>query len=130
MEGYTMRTLTSRVIATALFAAGVLCGQQISGTIAGVVKDSQQATIANAKVGLTNQEQGTTRDGVSAADGSFVFTQLQPGNYTIEIEAPGFKKFQQKDIRVFATDRAGLGDIVLSVGPLNETVTIEAQVAA
>lgn len=124
-----MRALTVTVMATVLLTAGVLRGQQISGIISGVVKDSQQASIANAKVGVTNQEQGTTRDGVTATDGSFVFTQLQPGNYTISIEASGFKKFQQKDVRVFANDRVGLGDIVLSVGALNETVTVEAQVA-
>src|SRR5262249_49184751 len=129
MEGY-MRSLTAIVIAALLSAAGSLSGQQISGTISGVVKDSQQASVANAKIGLANQEQGTTRDGITAPDGSFVFTQLQPGNYTITVEAQGFKKFQQKDVRVFANDRVGLGDIVLSVGAVNETVTIEAQVAA
>ena len=67
---------------------------------------------------------------MTGADGSFVFTQLQPGSYTIAVEATGFKKFEQKDVRVFANDRVGLGDIVLSVGALNETVTVEAQVAA
>ena len=125
-----MRGLTLNVIGTLLFSASILCGQQISGTITGVVKDSQQASIANAKVTVTNQEQGTNRDGVTTADGSFVFTQLQPGSYTITIEATGFKKFEQKDVRVFANDRVGLGDIVLAVGALNETVTVEAQVAA
>src|SRR5262249_50348649 len=124
-----MRALTS-IVTTALLASAILCGQQISGTISGIVKDSQEASVANAKIGLTNQEQGTNRDGVTAPDGSFVFTQLQPGSYTISVEAPGFKKFQQKDVRVFANDRIGLGDIVLSVGAVNETVTIEAQVAA
>jgi hypothetical protein len=124
-----MRALTPIVMA-ALFASATLCGQQISGTISGVVKDSQEASVANAKIGLTNQEQGTNRDGMTAPDGSFVFTQLQPGSYMITVEAPGFKKFQQKDVRIFANDRVGLGDIVLSVGAVNETVTIEAQVAA
>jgi outer membrane receptor protein involved in Fe transport len=119
-----------RAVAASLLIVGCLYSQQISGSIAGVVKDSQMSAVANAKISLTNQEQGTTRDGVTAADGSLVFTQLQPGTYNLAIEATGFKKFEQRDIKVFANDRVGLGDIVLSVGALSETVTVEAQIAA
>src|SRR5690349_229790 len=78
--GNAMSTPTLRVVAVLLFAADVLCAQQISGSIFGAVRDSQQSAIANAKVTLTNQEQGTSRDTVTGVDGSFVFTQLQPGN--------------------------------------------------
>ena len=122
-----MKILTMQVMAAALFSASFLYGQQISGSITGVVKDSQQAAVAGAKVSINNQEQGTTRDATTAPDGSFVFTQLQPGSYTIGVEATGFKKFEQKDVRVFANDRLSLGDVVLSVGALTETVTVEAQ---
>ena len=74
------------------------------------MKDSQQAAVVNAKVNIEQyQEQGTTRDGTTSADGSFVFTQVQPGTYTITVEAPGFKKFEQTDVRVFANDRVGSG---------------------
>jgi hypothetical protein len=124
-----MRTPT-QLVAVVLFSANFLLGQQISGSIAGVVKDSTQSSVVTAKIALNNQEQGTTRDGVTGADGSFVFTQLQPGSYTLAVEAPGFKKFEQKDIKVFANDRVNLGDIVLSLGQLTETVTIETQAAA
>ena len=122
-----MQKLTMQVMAAALLSASFLYGQQISGSITGVVKDSQQAAVAGAKVSINNQEQGTTRDATTAPDGSFVFTQLQPGSYTIAVEATGFKKFEQKDVRVFANDRLSLGDVVLSVGALTETVTVEAQ---
>jgi hypothetical protein len=103
-----------------------LTAQQISGTITGVVKDSQQASIANAKVTLTNPEQGTTRTVSSATDGSFVFAQVQPGTYVLTVESPGFKKFEQKDVKLFANDRVSLGDVILTVGGINETVTVEA----
>ena len=92
-----MRIWAASLIGTVLFSATVLQGQQISGTITGAVKDSQQASIANAKVTVTNQEQGTTRDALTAVDGSFVFAQLQPGTYNIAVEAAGFKKFEQTD---------------------------------
>ncbi len=82
--------------------------QQISGSISGVVKDSQQASIANAKVILLSQQQGTSREAATATDGSFVFTQLQPGTYNLSVEAAGFKKFEQKDVKIFASDRLTL----------------------
>lgn len=124
-----MRIKTLYVIGTLLFTTSFFYGQQISGTITGVVKDSQQASVANAKISATNQEQGTIREGLTGADGSFVFTQLQPGAYTVAVEAQGFKKFEQRDVRIYANDRIALPDIVLSVGALNETVTVEAQAA-
>jgi hypothetical protein len=124
-----MRNLTTFVAPAMLLFAMAASGQQISGTIAGVVKDSQQASVASAKVTLISQEQGTTRDGVTAADGAFVFTQVQPGSYTLTVEAAGFKKFEQKDVKLSPNDRVALPDIILSVGALTETVTVEAQAA-
>jgi hypothetical protein len=113
-----------------LFSGCLVYAQQISGTLIGVVKDSQQAAVANAKIILHNNEQGTAREGVTATDGTFVFTQLQPGSYTLTIVAAGFKKFEQRDINICANDRVGLGDIVLSVGALTETITVVAEAAA
>jgi hypothetical protein len=103
--------------------------QQISGSITGVVKDTQQAVIANAKVTLIDAAQGSSRTVNSGADGAFVFTPVQPGTYTIEVEATGFKKYEQKDVKVFASDRVTLGDLVMTVGSLSEVVTVEATAA-
>jgi outer membrane receptor protein involved in Fe transport len=109
--------------------AFIVTGQQISGTITGAVKDSQMAAISSAKIILVNREQGTTRETQTLTDGTFVLTQLQPGTYTLTVEFTGFKKFEQTDIRVFASDRIALGDLVMTVGGLNETVTVEAAAA-
>lgn len=107
-------------------AAGLSFAQQISGSITGVVKDTQDAVITGARVTLIDQATGGTRSTTSGNDGAFVFTPVLPGTYTITIEAPGFKKYEQKDVKVFASDRVTLGDLVLSVGALTETITVEA----
>ena len=111
-----MRKLTVRAFTAILLCANYVAAQQITGSITGVVKDSQQATVANAKVVLTNLEQGIHREGTTGTDGSFVFTQAQPGTYNLTVEATGFKKFEQKDVKLFASDRVSLGDITLNVG--------------
>ncbi len=103
--------------------------QQISGSITGVVKDSQQGAIANAKVTLLNQAQGTTREANTGAEGGFVFNSVQPGSYTVTIETSGFSKFEQKNIPVSPNERVALGAITLAVGTLAETVTVEATAA-
>jgi len=121
-----LRWQLSRTLLCFLFCATVVFAQQISGSITGVVKDSQQASIANAKVTLNSPEMGTTREAATGTDGSFVFTQVQPGTYNLAVESSGFKKFEQKDVRVFANDRLSLADIVLAIGALTETVTVEA----
>lgn len=120
----------ARTLLGILFSASLVCAQQISGTITGVVKDSQQASVANAKVTLTSSERGISREVRAGADGSFVLAQVQPGTYTVTVEAEGFKKFERTDVRLYANDRVPLGDIVLSVGELSDTVTVEAQGAA
>jgi hypothetical protein len=110
-----------------LFCSAAVWAQQISGSISGTVRDSQQGSVSNAKVTLTDQAQGSTRDANTGVDGSFVFTPVQPGSYTLTVEAPGFKKFEQKDVKVFANDRVSVGDVVLTVGAVTETVMVEAQ---
>ena len=119
----------NRLLICVLLCACAAFAQQVSGSINGIVKDAQQASIANAKVTLNNPQMGTTREIKTATDGSFVFTQVQPGTYNLAVESAGFKKYDQTDVRVFANDRIALGDIVLAVGTLNETVTVEASAA-
>src|SRR5882724_10829483 len=79
----------------ALFCATGMVAQQISGSVTGVVKDSQQSSIVNAKVTLSNPQQGTTREATTSMDGVFVITQVQPGTFSLTVEAAGFKKFEQ-----------------------------------
>src|SRR5512145_2938856 len=106
------------IIASIALLATAAYGQQISGSITGIVRDSQQAVIAGAKVTLIDQAQGSSRTLTSGSDGAFVFTPVQPGTYTVAIEAPGFKKFEQRDVKLFASDRVTLGDLVMAVGQL------------
>src|ERR1022692_4835198 len=109
-KGYFVRTLGCLLLcATGGFA------QQISGALTGGGKDSPQAGVIKAKITLTNAQQGTTRDATTGTDGAFVIAQVQPGTYNLTVEAPGFRKVEQKDVQVFANDRVSVGDIVLTV---------------
>ena len=109
-----------------LWCAWGLQAQQTSASIQGRVVDSQGAVVVGAKVTLTDQQQGTSREGSTNSEGTFAFTPVQPSTYTVVVEAPGFTKVEQKDIRLFAADRMALPDIALAVGSVTETVNVEA----
>ncbi|MGC4054033.1 MAG: carboxypeptidase-like regulatory domain-containing protein [Paludibaculum sp.] len=103
--------------------------QQITGTISGTVKDAQQAAVVGAKVTIVSAQQGSGREVSTNNEGVFVFTNTQPGTYNLSVEAAGFKKFEQKGVVLYASDRLSLGDLTLSVGALTETVTVEGDAA-
>ena len=58
------------------------------------------------------------RDLITSAEGTFFFTPVIPGTYTVTVEAPGFKKYSRRDIALFAQDRDGLPPIQLELGTL------------
>lgn len=111
-----------------LFAAVAMHAQ--NGVITGTVQDKQGAVVPGAKVILLDQERAGVRNMDSTSEGMFMFGSLPPSTYLITIEAPGFKKWEKKDIKVYASDRVGVNNIVLEIGQVSETVTVEATAAA
>jgi Carboxypeptidase regulatory-like domain len=99
---------------------------QVSATINGTVVDGTGAVIPGATVTVTNQATGQSRDTVSNGDGYFAFPALLTGNYTLKIEAKGFKGFLQRDIPLSAGDVRKIPNLVLAIGQSTETVTVEA----
>jgi hypothetical protein len=100
---------------------------QNAGAISGVVQDSQQAVVPNAKVSLTNQDQKTiVREVATRTDGSFVLTPLLPGTYSLSVESSGFKKYTQSGLALNINDQIGLPPITLEVGSTGESVTVDA----
>jgi len=95
-----------------------------TGAIQGVVTDPQGASVAGAKVTLTNTDTGVqTAEGTSKTDGSFVFPLLPPGNYKITIQAPGFKATVLSDIKVEVT-KVTVANATLQLGEVSSEVTV------
>jgi len=99
---------------------GNIRAQQTSGSIEGRVVDPQGAAVAGAKITLTDQRQGSIRNETTKSGGTFAFTPVLASDYTLAVEAPGFSKLEQKDIRLFAADKMSLPDIVLAVGAVTD----------
>ena len=101
-------------------------GQQLTGTLSGTTVDSTGAVVANAKVTMKNELSGDIRTTVSNSTGYFSITAIQPGTYTVTIEAPGFKLWKQAGIGFAQGDNRNLPQIALQVGAATETVEISA----
>jgi hypothetical protein len=124
-----MSKQTRSVLIAALFlSAAILNAQNNAGSISGVVKDAQGATVPSAKVTLINEEQGagSARIATTGTEGTFVFSPLLAGKYTVSVESQGFKKYTQSGITLDVSDRLGLPPIALEVGAVGESVTVEA----
>src|SRR5271157_3646872 len=96
-------------------------GQVVFGTIFGTVTDAQGATIPKATVTVTDVSKGTTDTTTTNDSGNYTVTHLIPDTYSVKIEAPGFKSFEQKSVTVIA-DASQKIDAQLQVGSASETM--------
>jgi hypothetical protein len=109
-------------------AAVLMLGQfvvpaQTGGTLSGTVTDPSGAVIRGASVNLKNNETGLMRDGTTRENGSFAFTELQPGVYTLTITANGFKKSVAPNVVVQVSTASDVS-VSLEIGGIGEIVTV------
>jgi hypothetical protein len=117
----------NRTILTAFLAfTAIGYAQTTSGSIAGSVVDPSHAAVPGAQVTATEQEQKLTFTTNADETGRFVFAQIRPGRWTVSVEAKGFKKYEQANITLNANEKLALGDLIMQVGALSESIEISA----
>src|ERR1700719_837359 len=95
-------------------------------SLRGTVTDKSGATVAQAKVRLTNPERGLERTTTSGPTGEFEFLQLQPNTYQLNVEMTGFAKYEQKNVQLLVDVSATI-KVTLDVGAMTETVEVSAE---
>src|ERR1700690_4226817 len=63
---------------------------ETTSAIVGQVNDPTNSVIPGATVTITNEETGLKRSGKTNDAGQFNFPQLNPGTYSVQVEATGF----------------------------------------
>src|SRR5207248_2371450 len=81
-------------------------GQTFTANLTGVVTDPAGADIPNVTIKVENVATRERRETTTGAEGRFTFSQLLPGVYEIQAEAPGFKAFVQRNINLIAGQSA------------------------
>jgi len=113
-------------LAFTLLAAS-LAGQSFQGGIRGLVTDAGGGAVAGAKVSLVDQATNAVRASLTNESGEYVFNAVVPASYTVNAEAPGFKKFEHKGV-VVGTQQFITVDMKLEVGQVTESVLVTEEV--
>src|SRR4051812_45934208 len=111
--------LLAAVCLTLFTTAGGVNAQTATGQITGTIRYSTGAVLPQAKVTVSSQATGLTRDTITAESGDYSFTLLPVGTYTVSAEVKGFSKAEQSNVRL-NVDQVQRIDLTLSVGSTTE----------
>ena len=117
------RTLNLSLLVVIL--AGLALAQVDTGTILGTVTDTTGGVVPGAKVTLTNEGTSLAQTTETRQDGTYIFTPVKIGAYSIEVQFSGFQKARRTGIQVNIQQQVVV-DLSLVPGQLTETVEVEA----
>jgi hypothetical protein len=118
-----LRVLAFGLLVSLLWIPDALAQTTSSATLIGTVKDPNGAVVAKATVTLVNPRTNAERKATTSSDGVYAFVAVDPGVYTVKVEATGFKSLTQTDVTLSPNDKRGL-DVTLELGATTEMVTI------
>ena len=109
-------------VATVLIACASLFAQAPVGSVSGTVKDPSGAIILGAAVTSTSVSDGARRAVTTNEQGYFLIPTLQPGEYKVVIESPGFRNFVVERVSVAVGQNVRV-DASLAIS--GDTVSVE-----
>lgn len=109
----------------------LLCGAVLAvhaqttggATLRGRVVDTSGAFVANARVAVTNVQTSFVYQGLTSNEGEYYIPYINPGDYRVSVEAPGFKKFVRDGITLRTAEIPRI-DVHLELGNVTESVTV------
>lgn len=116
---------SARSLVLALACLGLLEAQVDTGSVLGTVKDQSGGVVPNATVTLTEKDTNYSVSKKTAADGSYVFTPVKIGTYSVSADATGFQKTTQVNVVVNIQQQA-LVDLTLVPGSSSQSVEVTA----
>jgi len=103
-----------------------ISAQDTTGRVIGSVADPQGAAVPGANVTVTNSATRQSSATTTREDGSFEVLNLPIGRYFVTVEREGFNKVVTQENKL-EINQALRFDITLTVGTVNQTITVEAQ---
>lgn len=115
-------TLAGAMFFLCLAVAGA-SAQTTSGTILGEIRDATGGTLPGVTVVAVNQANGAKREVVTDEVGTYRFSALPPGLYTLTATLGGFKEVTRADVRLPINSQIAV-PITLELAGLTESVTV------
>ncbi|MGH9398094.1 MAG: TonB-dependent receptor domain-containing protein [Terriglobia bacterium] len=113
------------LLALLLLGASLAFAQVDAGTILGTVKDQTGASIPGASVTLTNEGTSLSVSTVTNGDGSYTFTPIKIGTYSVSAGFRGFQKSTHVHVIVNVQQQVVVS-FTLQPGQATQTVTVTA----
>lgn len=101
-------------------------GQTFYGSLVGTVTDQSGSAVPSASVTLINLGTSDRRTGQTDTSGTYQFLNLVPGQYRLEVESAGFRRFTREPITVEVQTAVRI-DVSMVVGDVSQTVEVTAQ---
>src|ERR1051325_8266529 len=96
-----------------------------TGRLVGTVTTPQGEVIGGATVTVTDTQTGKEVTNTTTGEGTFAFANLNIGNYTVKVSAPGFKTHTATEVKIDVGKEYNL-NVPLEVGAVSENVTVTA----
>ncbi len=97
--------------------------QERFGELNGVVNDASGAVIPGASVTVTNKATGRVLTMKTTSDGSYVARDIEPGRYSVLVEAPGFRRFEVPDFNLLVGQRLQV-NAALAIGTAEQSIQV------
>jgi hypothetical protein len=108
-----------------LAISSVIAFGQATTSLRGTVTDPSGGVVPDAHVRLTGAATGALRSTRTGAAGVYEFNQIQPGNYSLTVTAPGFQRYDLHTVQVFVNSPATV-NVTLRVGAETQVVSVSA----
>ncbi len=122
---FTSRWLLAvSILLLGIVSAKPLLSQAVSATVVGTVTDKTGATIGHARVSIVDLATSTPHQAITNDSGNFTMPDLQPGAYSISVEAPGFRRETRTSVDVVVNTTSRI-DFELVPGAVTDTITVD-----
>jgi hypothetical protein len=82
--------------------------------------------VLGAQVTLTNNGTGDKRTAITNSSGGYQFVNLPPGNYKLDVEAQGFKRYTETNVTIQVGSSTRV-DAALQVGEVTQSIEVSTQ---
>jgi hypothetical protein len=113
------------IVALVVLMASTAAWAQATAELNGRVTDESGAVLPGVTVTVMQTATGLERTTVTDGTGTYLFTNLPPGPYRLEVTLQGFRSYVQTGL-VLTVGATPTVNAVLGLGSLEETVTVEA----
>jgi hypothetical protein len=117
------------LLSFAITYSSLMAQTTLTSTVLGVVTDSQGAVIPDTEVVLRELQTGSNRESKTNKSGEYVFANLNPGQYQVEVKKVGFRT-ATSDPAALVSGATLRINVVLEIGQVSERVTVSSATPA